>query len=167
MFATAAQYHFGPQGSDFEAVCRHTLTASLKKRGSGSVLGSTLIRTTDEELEALFSDFDQARTQFIASDIFGIDRAILPRVYHLFGVAQEMMRTRRFFVTGDKCMGFAPGIAQKDDRIAIMCGCSTPFMIRETDTGDWKLVGDCYVHGLMDGEVIQMDDVPATDIRLV
>lgn len=80
-FAKAAQRHPNPQGLDSLAACRHTITARLKKRGSGSVLGSTLIKITNEELEALFSDFNIAKTQFLASGIYGISMIILPRVY--------------------------------------------------------------------------------------
>ena len=48
---------------------------------------------------------------------------------------------------------------REGDRICVVRGCVTPFVIRpvgEKLEGQvcWELVGECYVHGLMDGEAV-------------
>ncbi|KAK4695458.1 hypothetical protein P7C71_g2294, partial [Lecanoromycetidae sp. Uapishka_2] len=78
-----------------------------------------------------------------------------------------MMRTRRFIVTEDKYVGFVPGMAKQGDSVAVIFGCLTPVVLRKVDKGNWKLVGDCYIHGMMNGEAARIDDSPATEIRLV
>jgi hypothetical protein len=35
-----------------------------------------------------------------------------------------------------------------------MLGCDTPMLLRPTETGDYNVVGACFIQGLMDGEGI-------------
>ena len=71
---------------------------------------------------------------------------------------------RRFFTTSTGYMGLAPDIAQVEDKICLISGCCTPFVIR-ADGPNFCLVGECYVHGVMDGEL--MSDITFEDIKLV
>jgi hypothetical protein len=43
--------------------------------------------------------------------------------------------------------------AREDDSIGIFQGGKTPFVIRATGTGAWRMLGDAYVNGIMKGEV--------------
>ena len=65
-------------------------------------------------------------------------------------------RGRRFCVTLDGFVGLVPARAQKGDGICVFLGGAVPFVIRDTNNGNASLVGDCYVHGLMDGEALDM-----------
>ena len=164
-FTTAAQCHPYPQNLDARIATMHTLTASLTHRGSGPALGATLVRATDEELDELFAALDIAVTEMNSFNIYGVDKKALK----LIGLVREVTRTRRFFVTADRYMGLAPSVAREGDRIAVIYGCSTSFLIRESGgfEATWRLVGECYVYGLMDGEAVKMEDVPVEEIRLV
>jgi hypothetical protein len=70
---------------------------------------------------------------------------------------------KRFFVDEGGWMGLAPEAAQEGDRICLLFGAQVPFVIREHANSDgnmtiekrWRLVGECYVHGIMDGEVVK------------
>ena len=70
---------------------------------------------------------------------------------------------KRFFVDEGGWMGLAPEAAQEGDRICLFFGAQVPFLIRKHANGDgnmtvektWRLVGECYVHGIMDGEVVK------------
>lgn len=162
---TAAQCHPYPQDLDAQTAARHTLTASLTHRGSGPALGALLVRVSDEELDELFTALDTAVDAMKSFNFLGVD----PKALKLIGLVREVTRTRRFFVTADRYMGLAPGEAREGDRVAIVYGCSTPVLIRETEDVEagWCLVGECYVYGLMDGEAVRMDDISVSDIRLV
>ncbi len=61
---------------------------------------------------------------------------------------------RRFAVTykGYHCL--TPPSARKSDMIAVFRGGDVPFVIREYGD-DWKLIGEAYVHGIMDGEAFR------------
>jgi hypothetical protein len=62
---------------------------------------------------------------------------------------------RRFFITTDGRIGLGPPEARPGDFIAILLGENVPFCLRadpDEHSGYYKLIGDTYVHGLMDGE---------------
>ena len=47
---------------------------------------------------------------------------------------------------------------QKGDLVCVLFGCSVPVVLRETKKSYevcFKIIGECYVHGLMDGEGIE------------
>lgn len=64
---------------------------------------------------------------------------------------------RRFFKTSGRFYGLAPCAAKEGDLICILFGSTVPFVLRLDDaSGKWGLVGECYVHGFMYGEGIEM-----------
>jgi hypothetical protein len=163
-FALAAQCDPYPQGLATKTACLHTLTASLKTRGLGSVLGDTVVRANSEELKVLFSTLEPTKKAIESGNMFGVDM----RVLKLFGCIQEAARYKKFFVTADRYIGLAPAVASEGDRVVVVYGCSTPFLLRAVEgSEDWQLVGECYVYGLMDGEAMRMDDIPTSEFGLV
>ncbi|KAF4564790.1 hypothetical protein EYR40_010961 [Pleurotus pulmonarius] len=70
--------------------------------------------------------------------------------------AVSTIANRAFVMTKHGMMGLAPVHARPGDVICILRGGQTPFVLRpKGGNGDgekvWELVGDCYVHGIMDG----------------
>ncbi|KAI1120583.1 heterokaryon incompatibility protein-domain-containing protein [Nemania abortiva] len=63
------------------------------------------------------------------------------------------MHGRRFFKTAKGLLGLAPTTARKGDFVVVLFGGKVPFIMRSYD-GLYHLEGECYVHGIMDGEVI-------------
>jgi hypothetical protein len=55
-------------------------------------------------------------------------------------------------------VGLVPRHAKTGDHICILYGCTVPVVLRKLadvpDASSWQLLGDAYVHGIMDGEVI-------------
>jgi hypothetical protein len=58
---------------------------------------------------------------------------------------------RQFFITQDKRIGLAPLHARQGDVVCLLFGGEVPLLLREAENG-YTFVGECYVHGLMDGE---------------
>jgi len=59
---------------------------------------------------------------------------------------------RRFVVLANKYMGLVPAETQLGDRICVFFGSSNPIVLRAV--GDqFEIVGECYLHGIMDGEL--------------
>ena len=73
---------------------------------------------------------------------------------------------RCFFLTAKGYMGLAPYGTRKGDRIGTLLAIRTPFIMREVE-GGYRLIGPCYVQGIMDGEVVLSDYVPFEPITLV
>ena len=91
--------------------------------------------------------------------------------------AQEVIWNRRFFVLPDRPdgisyrFGIAPTNAKVGDIICVLLGCSVPVVLSRIDASNphsgYELVGEAYLHGVMDGEVLQLNrliDYPAENI---
>ena len=72
---------------------------------------------------------------------------------------------RRFAVTERGYMALVPHCARIGDRIALILGAPVPFVLRATGNYvGWclqetmQLVGDAYVHGIMDGEGMEFEE---------
>jgi hypothetical protein len=80
--------------------------------------------------------------------------------------------TRRFCVTSSGFLGQVPLETQKGDEICILLGMKVPFVMRklegwETGRTAYRLVGECYIHGLMYGEALDLPGFILQDIELV
>lgn len=56
-------------------------------------------------------------------------------------------------------VGIAPQKAQKSDIVCILFGCSVPVVLQPQKNGEYKFIGECYVHGVMDGELVDKSQV--------
>ncbi|XTI89273.1 HET-domain-containing protein [Cenococcum geophilum] len=59
----------------------------------------------------------------------------------------------RFFITESGYMGRGPHALRVDDVIVVLLGGEVPFVLRPIGNG-YILIGECYVHGIMGGELI-------------
>jgi hypothetical protein len=51
-------------------------------------------------------------------------------------------------------LGVAPRNTEVGDLIAIFLGAVKPYILRANECNHYELVGEAYVHGIMDGEVM-------------
>ncbi|KAJ4346348.1 uncharacterized protein N0V89_010277 [Didymosphaeria variabile] len=63
-------------------------------------------------------------------------------------------RNRRVMGTRDGRVGLAPKHARQGDVVAVLTGGRVPFILRPEEH-HYTIVGDAYVHGIMDGEALQ------------
>jgi hypothetical protein len=63
---------------------------------------------------------------------------------------------RHIFVTDEGYIGMAPLEARRGDEIWILSGCSIPILLRRLNVKCWQVVGECYIHGFMYGEVLEL-----------
>ncbi|KAK1752747.1 heterokaryon incompatibility protein-domain-containing protein [Echria macrotheca] len=69
----------------------------------------------------------------------------------VFVDARTRTLCRRIFVTKSGYIGLGPRSSQEGDRVFLIRGCRTPLMLRPCGQ-EWELLGDSYVHGIMQGE---------------
>ena len=74
--------------------------------------------------------------------------------------AAEACHGRRFFITEAGFFGIGPGILEEKDMVAVVLGHDVPVVLREKSklrrhADGYVLLGDCYVHGIMSGEVLR------------
>jgi hypothetical protein len=70
--------------------------------------------------------------------------------------------------TTEKRLGRIPPGSRPGDLIAMFLGAAVPFVLRkcESHAGEYQLVGECYLHGMMQGEVLDMPEFSLQTIRL-
>jgi hypothetical protein len=59
----------------------------------------------------------------------------------------------RFFITADGHIGMGPFAMQEKDVVVVLFGGPVPYILRPKG-GHYELVGECYVHGIMEGKAI-------------
>ena len=65
---------------------------------------------------------------------------------------EASLQFRTLFVTQTGYLGIGPLTMQPDDMVCVLLGCSIPVVIRMEAPNRHILIGECYVHGIMDGE---------------
>ncbi|KAK5171957.1 uncharacterized protein LTR77_003594 [Saxophila tyrrhenica] len=62
---------------------------------------------------------------------------------------------RRAFRTASGYVGLGPQVMREGDLVVILIGCETPYVLRPHVNGTYRLLGHCYVYGVMDGEAMR------------
>lgn len=78
---------------------------------------------------------------------------------------------RRLCWTTKGHFGLVPRFAKQDDCVVVVPGSPVPFVVRrasESDTGSsYRFVGECYIDGIMHGEVMADNGLELVDLDLV
>ncbi|KAL9602686.1 MAG: hypothetical protein Q9219_001676 [cf. Caloplaca sp. 3 TL-2023] len=115
-----------------------------------------------EQLMALvapIADNKASKDESVATQRAKIDQVF--RYDHL-----RVARNRKFCITKKRYMGWCPFNAKAGDRVCILFGGQTPYVVRQ-EGGGWKLLGEAYLHGVMDGEVLGWRGGRMEEIRIV
>jgi hypothetical protein len=85
-------------------------------------------------------------------------------------LVSSVVAKRRFFVTSTGMLGLGPKRSREGDVVAILFGGTRPYLLRPVRNGThWRLVGECYVHDIMNGQAAEMwlnSDEPLEDFHL-
>lgn len=73
---------------------------------------------------------------------------------------------RRFCISRRGYIGWVHSVCQPGDQICVFEGCRVLFAIRPQGDG-YELLGDCYLHGLMDGGAMELPWAEMKEIKLV
>ena len=78
---------------------------------------------------------------------------------------------RRFITTKKRRVGLAPADSKEGDVICVFLGSGVPHVLRPNAAGAGKsstfsFVGECYLHGIMNSEVLDMLERNDTELEL-
>lgn len=82
--------------------------------------------------------------------------------------AMQLLAWRRLATTDRGYLGLVPASTKGGDYISVMPGCNVPLILRR-EGECFRVLGECYVHGIMSGEVSKMvnqEEMEMTDITL-
>lgn len=80
----------------------------------------------------------------------------------LYRHAMTFQRDRRPFLSNGGHVGLAPARTESGDCICVILGSPVPYILRASTEGKFVLIGEAYVHGIMDGEWMDHDHAPST-----
>lgn len=169
--------------ANVERACRHSLVGGMMPDASTTPITGVNARATDEAVDSLFEDFetfcwilseshsiaeaarrsqkdkisnrtDEANRRFANLQKVSESLGDISKKNNLMTAIAEACKGRRFFITGGKhYMGVVPEITEPGDKLCVLLGCCAPFVIRPKNNR-YQLLGECFVPGLMDGEIL-------------
>jgi hypothetical protein len=103
------------------------------KAASGSVSGM---------LEAMQQGSDETGSRVVPAFHHWVHRA---------SKGSKILRTKSGYI------GTGPRYMEEGDLICVLYGGQTPFVLRREAWGNYRFIGDCYIHGIMNGEALSME----------
>ncbi|KAK0705768.1 heterokaryon incompatibility protein-domain-containing protein [Apiosordaria backusii] len=79
---------------------------------------------------------------------------------------QKRYGKRKLFFTEKGYLGLGPASVKVGDVVGILPGAEGPFVLRHEEDMVMSLVGQAYVHGIMNGEAVEMEGFELQDIEL-
>ncbi|OJD33101.1 ankyrin and het domain-containing protein [Diplodia corticola] len=70
-------------------------------------------------------------------------------------IVRDKLHGRRPFRTARGFLGIGPEHLSEQDSIWILPGAHVPLVLRDVGQAQWLVVGEAYVHGIMDGEALE------------
>lgn len=113
------------------------------------------MRPEDKHLyEAFLSYYSTSREQPTAAIFTGEGPPEQHFEARTFAMAAYQYREDRVFgATTSGYVGVLPDDTRRGDSVAVFLGSNLPFVLRADGNGMYELVGPCYIHGIMDGEL--------------
>lgn len=66
-----------------------------------------------------------------------------------------VLNRRELFGMGNGLLGVGPNSLREGDKVCVFYDARQPFALRELEDGSFRLLGECYVHGIMHGEALR------------
>ena len=86
----------------------------------------------------------------------------------IYNSAILMASSRKFCLSQEGRIGWVPSAAQTGDIISLMRGSPVPVLIRPAQAeNSYLMIGQCYIHGIMDGEAVAGKEDQFRRIQLV
>jgi hypothetical protein len=150
-----------------DAFCR---TLCLDQVPQSLDSGDLWLKATHHVFASLISDrvpklqLDRELKRYLNEDLGIPPEERRSFLHHIF----KRMMGRCFCLTGEGHMGLGTGFMTAGDIIVVPYGCSTPIILRpEGRHGEYRFVGDVYVHGFMHGEILELSDIKAREKEYV
>jgi hypothetical protein len=88
------------------------------------------------------------------------EEAIIARAY--VNTLLMVSNSRKYFISKQGYLGLGPGGTLPGDLVVILFGLDMPFVLRPAVDGQYRIIGEAYVHGIMDGEYMNQKPTAET-----
>ena len=96
----------------------------------------------------------------------GLDGYDLDRITSVEKRVTKIATERRFCMSESGRMGWIPKAGKEGDVISVLYNCLVPVLLRPKGNA-YEVIGECYIHGIMDGEAVAAAQNPMQQIDLV
>ncbi|KAI0376840.1 heterokaryon incompatibility protein-domain-containing protein [Hypomontagnella monticulosa] len=103
----------------------------------------------------LFKSFEKAMdcfTTLLAPEAPPYGDPALRELEELGDRMRNAFRGRCFFTTECGRFGIGPSSTEPDDVVCLLLGSEMPIILKPVPSGQYNVVGDCFMHGIMSGE---------------
>lgn len=80
-----------------------------------------------------------------------------------YRIQMKGLKGKRPFISKHGYVGLGPEAMLLGDVVVIIAGSTIPFVVRPAGDGNFWLVGECYCHGIMDGEIVESKKIDGVD----
>lgn len=77
-----------------------------------------------------------------------------PGAARYVSIARHKLRRRRPFKTSQGYLGLGSSSTREHDTVWVVLGMDVPLVLRACGNDRWRIIGEAYVHGIMDGGII-------------
>lgn len=114
-------------------------------------------RTTDGDVPEAqfgdcFADWTKAMNGLKVRDFEGFQN----KSRRFMDSFSRFCNNRRFFRTEEDRLGWGPDQMRGGDVVCVLSGVDVPLVLRHSGDSGFEVIGDAYVHGIMDGEAMSM-----------
>lgn len=109
---------------------------------------------------------EMMRAGFLRPGEQDIDSAMYKDLVGYSSQVFSVTHGRNIFVTKKGYMGLCPRSTRLGDKVVVLFGGRTPFILRKARKGRYEFLGECYVHGIMNGEADEMG-IPPQSFEIV
>ncbi|TDZ20759.1 Heterokaryon incompatibility protein 6, OR allele [Colletotrichum orbiculare MAFF 240422] len=132
-----------------------TLTCDYRSSRSGPETGQALVEDFMQYADITNEDFYRKKLKR-----FGVTYRLIPMQQRFLGTKfHNYGSNRRFFTTRGGYWGLGPPLMRGGDVCAVLMGGDVPFVLRPTDDGRFRLVGQAYMYGVMYGELVTKAEI--------
>lgn len=154
MWEEACSQGFDRYGDTVDAFCRTITVDGLQKEFyTGLAITQPSCSVNEDYCHAL----EEMRRE-LAGELTTVDGIAAGPTSHFAFKVQCLTACsgRKFAVLEDGRIGLVPECSKVGDEVAVLMGVAVPFVLRPIgDSNTWQVVGDCYVHGIMDAEILK------------
>jgi hypothetical protein len=117
---------------------------------------------------AVYGDPERVKEYYLASEeiIRAHQERFMQTAVQYAGTSLNMMHWKRFAASAQGYLAVVPVASSPGDVVCVVMGAAVPFVLRKMQYG-YQLIGECYVHGLMNGEVSEMTALTVETLVLV
>jgi hypothetical protein len=130
-----------------------TMLCEIHVHGPGHRADPSMGKLFAEYLQSTYAIFEERSDRQFYRDYFHLALMIEPALDTFSG-------HRHFCTTVQGRLGQLPTRSRVGDKICVVRGAQVPFVIRPVEGSSdysYTLVGECYLHGVMDGEAVRTD----------